>query len=733
MVLLAGLAAPGRAAPEAKGNPADLLRFEVSVTAGDPFDPANEKKGNATLVKVRRGQTVQVTITGTPQPGYHTYPVTVRTAVQDELSRLKVGDVKGVKPVWPVQESPPEEAREDKGRIILEHSKPFTWTLGVLVLDDARPGPVELPIKVITQVCDEHQCVPVARELRASFEVSDESPVPTDPEVQKRAAQPMPEPIVVASASAPPPAPVEKKQGGPPAPAAEKSAHEPFVGLISVSHEEFKARMEKLAEQVIKPNQLDTSLWAFILAGVFWGGISLITPCVFPMIPITVSFFLKQSEKEHHRPVVMATVYSLTIVVVLTLAAAFLLSLFRWLSINPLMNYGLGALFVFFALSLFGMYEIELPSGLARFTSSREGQGGLVGTMFMALTFTIISFACVAPFLGGFGGTAAAARPLWQNLLGGLAFSATFAAPFFVLALFPTLLKTLPKSGSWLNSVKVVMGYLELAAAFKFFRGAELIQTSGNVSIFSYDLVLSLWIGLALLSGLYLLGFFRLPHDTPEEHIGVPRMLFSAAFIGLGLYLMPALFKVNGDGGTQRPGGAIFAWVDSFLLPESRGSGEAGKQQPKTGDLLYAVEKAREITRKTGQPQRIFLDFTGLVCTNCRINEQYVFSRPEVKQALQQYLYVELYTDGIPAELFAPELQAVLAKDKERSEADAQVNADFEQKVFDEITLPLYAILEPQADGRIVIVDVYNEGRIQDVPEFMRFLTGARAKEKAAP
>src|SRR5207249_6079123 len=142
--------------------------------------------------------------------------------------------------------------------------------------------------------------------------------------------------------------------------------------------------------------------------------------CVFPMIPITVSFFLKQSEKQHHRPLTMAGVYCLTIVVVLTIAAVALLSLFREFSTNPYMNFGLGALFVFFALSLFGMYEIELPSFLARFTSAREGQGGLVGTMFMALTFTIISFACVAPFLGGFGGTAAAARPIWHNLLGGL-------------------------------------------------------------------------------------------------------------------------------------------------------------------------------------------------------------------------------------------------------------------------------------------------------------------------
>src|SRR5439155_5728085 len=178
-----------------------------------------------------------------------------------------------------------------------------------------------------------------------------------------------------------------------------------------------------------------TGLIGFILAGVFWGAVSLVTPCVFPMIPITVSYFLKQSEKEHHRPVTMALVYCGTIIVVLTLAAVLLLSFFRFLSVSPLMNFGLGLLFIFFALSLFGMYEIELPSGLARFTSAHEGQGGLVGTMFMALTFTILSFACVAPFLGGFGGTAATAQHgILYTMLGGLAFAITFAASLLELA-----------------------------------------------------------------------------------------------------------------------------------------------------------------------------------------------------------------------------------------------------------------------------------------------------------
>jgi thiol:disulfide interchange protein DsbD len=325
------------------------------------------------------------------------------------------------------------------------------------------------------------------------------------------------------------------------------------------------------------------------------------------MIPITVSFFLKQSEKANYRPVTMAVVYCLTIVVVLTVAAYALLEFFQLLIVNPLMNFALGALFVFFALSLFGMYEIELPSGLARFTSSREGRGGLVGVMFMALTFTIVSFACVAPFLGGFAGTAeSAGLTPTHRVLGGLAFAVTFASPFFVLALFPALLKKLPKSGSWLNSVKVVMGFLELAAALKFFRSGELILLSPP-AFFTFDLVLGMWIALALLCGLYLLNFYRLPYDSPAEHIGVPRLLFGFLFLSLGFYLLPALFNTS-EGEKQRPGGTVYAWVDSFLLPEAReGKGEAAW----SGNLPRTLEDARLARQQTGKTKLVFIDFTG--------------------------------------------------------------------------------------------------------------------------
>jgi thiol:disulfide interchange protein len=442
----------------------------------------------------------------------------------------------------------------------------------------------------------------------------------------------------------------------------------------------------------------------FLLTAMFWGGVTLLTPCVFPMIPITVSFFLKEGEKKHHNPLAMASVYALTIVAVLGIAAVALLSVFQELSINPWMNVGLGLLFVFFALSLFGMYEIVLPNSLVRFTSAREGRGGYAGTIFMALSFTIISFTCVAPFLGGFSGmTASGNFNKFQLALGGLAFAATFAAPFFFLALFPSLLRKLPKSGSWMNTVKVVMGFLELAAALKFFRTAEL-RWQIPPAIFSYDFVLAMWVAILVLMGLYLLNVYRLPHDEPQAHIGVPRMLFGFLSLSLAVYLMPAVFS-SGES-KPRPGGVIYAWVDSFLLPDH------GKDEfVWSGDLRAAVDDARS------KKQLVFVDFTGVTCTNCRLNEKNTFPRPEVRELLKKYHLVQLYTDTVPGSLYDSIPDAV------RQDEDAQANRAFEKRIFGTTQLPLYVILKPEPGGKAVrVAEVYDEGKINNEAAFVEFL-----------
>lgn len=669
-------------------------------------------EANLTPAEAKRGAVVTWTFTLELKPGYHSYPTeqtNPKSAAQVNLFDfpqprdalplvIAVGKIK--EPPIKTHTLPSiGEQRYVEGKV--------TWEQKLVVSPQATPGSHEVLAEVEPLVCDDQTCLPPRTlKIKLPLTISDAEPVAVPAEYQD----------AVNKALTPPAAPAASPDNG----AAPSTNPEEALAA-------YTAQMNEIRENLVFPDDgavlgspvAGSDLWAFILAGIFWGGISLVTPCVFPMIPITVSFFLKQSEKENYRPVVMAIVYCTTIVLVLTFAAVLLLSFFRMLSVSPWMNFGLGALFVFFALSLFGMYEIELPSGLARFTSAREGRGGLLGTIFMALTFTIISFACVAPFLGGFGGTATVANMTWTNrIFGGLAFSVTFASPFFVLALFPSLLKQLPKSGSWLNSVKVVMGFLELAAAFKFFRAGELMWST-QASFLTYDFVMGIWIAICFLCGLYLLGFYRLPHDSPVEHLGVPRMLFAAAFLGLGFYLVPALFQY-GEGEKQRPNGVVYAWLDSFLLPDSG-------DEVWSGDLAHALATARANLSDKDKPQRVFVDFTGVTCTNCKINEQTVFPKPEIRELFRNYELVQLYTDRVPSAAYPPQLRGPFGKDTAFQRDLAAINLEFQRSAFNNEQLPLYVILEPLPDGKIQVLGTYDEGKINNEQAFTQFLREPQA------
>jgi thiol:disulfide interchange protein len=689
---------------------------------------------------VVRGQTATLKFTVKLEPGYHTYPTAqVDEKAESYQSAFKfentpdyvfVGDYKD--PPGYVSHAEPEDGILE----LREYLKEVTWERKIVIRPDAKPGKTQVHWSIAQlSACNDMGCL-LAMDLhpKAELTISDAAPKEVESQFRDEVLKTIGRGGNPDKPAIPPPGPPDGTRGDPFDPARGNGGKAappkpadvgPAVkagNYAPASAAENEQAVQWVTDQLETQKAIPHNSLAFILAGIFWGAVSLVTPCVFPMIPITVSFFLKQSEKEHQRPVKMALVYCGTIVVVLTIAAVLLLSVFRYLSTNPYMNIGMGLLFVAFALSLFGMYELELPSGLARFTSSREGKGGLIGTMFMALTFTIVSFACVAPFLGGFGGTSAGSQiTLLDRIFGGFAFAATFASPFFILALFPTLLKKLPRSGSWLNSVKVVMGFLELAAALVFFRTGELVLLP-QPTLFTYDLVLGLWIAIIVLTGFYLLNFFRLPHDTPLEHLGVLRMLFGLLFIGLGFYLLPALFKHGSDGEKQRPNGVVYAWIDSFLLPESTGR---GKGLPWGANLRKAVEEARTQSKEKRQHGLLLLDFTGESCKNCRYNENNVFTKPEIADLMRKYELVQLYTDKVPPEFYAPDVRDKIGSDVSRLRADARVNLDFQKKAFSTEQLPLYVILDPAPggdDSKIAVVGMYSEGKINDDAAFAQFL-----------
>ena len=383
---------------------------------------------------------------------------------------------------------------------------------------------------------------------------------------------------------------------------------------------------------------IEKGFWSFILLAASMGFLALLTPCVFPMIPITVSFFTQQGETSGKKPIKNALVYTLGIITTFTLLG-FLLAVFlgasgaNQLASSPWVNLFIGALFIFFALSLFGMYEIQVPAKLRNMSMQQEKRSGYIGVLFMALTFTLASFTCTVQFVGLLLVAAAQGQWFWP-MIGMIVFSTAFALPFFFLAMFPQYLAKLPKSGGWLNAVKVVMGFLVFAVAFKFLGNVDLVWGWG---IFTHNVVLAIWTVSMIFTGIYLLGKIRLPHDSPIESISAGRMILSLFFIVFGLYL-----------GTGLLGSPINGTIESFLPPKvesESGIVMTGKDTNVEAQKWFS-EMADGIAeaKRTGKP--IFVSFSGYTCTNCHWMDANILSQIEVRKLLEQFVLVKLYTDG---------------------------------------------------------------------------------------
>jgi thiol:disulfide interchange protein DsbD len=670
----------------------------------------------------KRGETVTVRLTIDLKPGVgaYTYPFFPRDTAQEARNTLSLprpGEpasgalvfLGGTSDPPGIEEKPREDAKNGEMDQYYPHS--VSWDFKAIVSPRASVGKKEVTLgsRTFVQVC-KNTCIrlPADEIPPAPFEVLDGNSDKIDKDDLAAAEKLLNGGKPVEARGPAVPETVRPGQTAPAAPASEQGKKKPKpIDAYRSELEAIQAIIQKPAETSGGVSRTE-SLWGFVLTAAAWGLISLITPCVFPMIPITVSIFLKHAHGSLGERLKLAGVYCLTIITVLGVSAFALLKFMALLSTHPVTNILLGVIFLVLALSLFGMYELSLPNFLSRRLEAKRARGGMLGTVFGALAFTVISFTCVAPFLGGFAGISAADAgsasitvPTVREIAGGLAFATAFAAPFFILALVPGLLKALPKSGGWLDSVKVVMGFLELAAALKFLRTAE-IRILPTTEYFTYDLVLGGWVAISFACGLYLLNAYRLPHDEEKPNIGVMRLLFALLFLGLGFYLFPAMFK-GPDGKHQRPAGAVYAWVEAFLLPES----EAWRT-----DLRDAVEEAR----KSRKP--VFLDFTGVTCTNCKYNENMVFARADFQALFQQFELVQLYTDEVPESAFAAD------PGKEARQDEAAANRNFQQSAFADIALPLYAILVPRADGKIELLGI-REGKINDPAAFAAWLREA--------
>ena len=474
-------------------------------------------------------------------------------------------------------------------------------------------------------------------------------------------------------------------------------------------------------------------LWALILEAILWGFAMLLTPCVFPMVPMTVSFFMKGSENPRQGRL-KAFLYGLFIILLYTVPISLIIGItwivggsgvtadiFNWLSTHWLPNLIFFLVFMVFAASFFGAFEITLPSSWTNSADKNSDRKGLGGIFFLALTLVLVSFSCTGPIVGTVL-IKSTQGEFWTPMVTMLAFSVAFALPFTVLALFPSLLKKLPKSGGWLNSVKVVLGFIEIALGLKFLSTAD--QTY-HWHLLDREVYLAIWIAVFFLLGLYLIGKIRFKHDTPLEYLSVPRLALSIAVFAFVVYLVPGMWGA--------PLKAISGYLppletqDFVLAPgvagQARNAAVPDEALPdgmiRVAHGLPAYERLDDglaAARESGKP--VFLDFTGYGCVNCREMESRVWSDPEVLRRLRDdFVIVALHVDD---KTRLPESEWVLNENGKPLKDVGRVNSYIALHDFGVNAQPNYFLLN--GDGsRIAGPRPYN----LDIQGFIDFLDQA--------
>lgn len=445
----------------------------------------------------------------------------------------------------------------------------------------------------------------------------------------------------------------------------------------------------------------ERSLWAFMIFAFVTGLLALVTPCVFPMIPMTVTFFLKEQEKggNGRRKAVAFGLFIIFIFTVLGTLTAFLLGAetLNELATEWWLNLGIFIIFLVFALSFLGLFEITLPHQLVNKIDKQSDRGGLAGIFFMAFTLALISFSCTFPIVGSVL-VLSAQGEFVKPILGMLAFSLAFALPFTLFAFFPEWLKKIPKSGGWLNSVKVILGLAELALGLKFLSVADQAYHWG---ILDREIYLAFWIVIFGFMGLYLLGKIRLPNDSPIEKIGVWRLLLAIITFTFVVYLIPGMWgaPLKALSGYLPP-----MTTQDFNISEAVASPISSEksticEDPKYADFLHfphglhgyfdykqAISCARE------QKKPLFIDFTGHGCVNCREMEARVWSDPRVLQRLNDnFIMVALYVDDRTK---LPETDWYTSTyDNKIKKTIGKQNADFQITRYNNNAQPFYVIL----------------------------------------
>ena len=587
------------------------------------LDPATAAPGSKILARIE----------GRLDAGWHLYSMTSAGAIPTTIKLAANAAVEKMK----VFEAPPKKAFDPNFQLDTEtYEGSAVFLLELQLKADAAAGASEISADVRFQTCNDRVCIPPRRRTVSAT-------------------------LIVA-----------------------QTAHG-AAPLIPAGYTEVTGGAPK-------PSTAGTDtqgLGPFLLVAFGFGLAAIFTPCVFPMIPITMSFFLNR-QGTRRESVFHAALFCLGIVVLfsgLGLATTAILGPFGVVQLgsNPWVNGFIALIFLVFGLSLLGAFEITIPSTVLTKLDRGSQKGGIAGTLLMGLTFALSSFACVGPFMGtllaasvGSGG----ARPL----LGMVTFASGLALPFFLLALFPSYLKRLPRSGGWLARVKVVMGFVVLAAMVKYLASVDQVL---QWNVITRERFLAAWIVLFAMAGLYLLGFLRLEGISQDEPVRLGRLLTGMVFLIFAISLVPGMF------------GGKLGELDAYVPVAAEGSGGAAGSG---GGLVFMKNQYREaLDQARREGKLVFVTFTGYACTNCHWMKANMFTRPEIAGALKNFILVDLYTDG--------------------DDAASKQNQQLEQTKFQQTAIPYYAIMD--ADGNAI---AKYEGLTRDTGVYLAFLqTGGRA------
>ena len=612
------------------------LVLSIAFAFAQKLDPV-QWKAEAPLAAAP-GSTVLIKVTATIEPGWHLYSLT--TPKPSIPTTLKLAENAVFATADPFQLKPALKV-DPNGAQAEQFTDRADFYLKATLRPDAPAGVATVAVQVRYAACDDKQCLPPKKKT-AEFTLN----------VAAGAA---------ISASEPP------------------AGYTAGVGRTEIAEEK---------PIVPAPAPAPEGLAQFLLVAFGFGLATIFTPCVFPMIPITMSFFLNQPQSTRAQQVRQAFIFCLGIVFLftamgLTITALLGSSGVKQFASNPWINGFIGLIFLALGLSLLGAFELTLPSGLLTKLNAASSGGSTISTLLMGLTFALTSFACVGPFMGAILAASVTGNKL-QPTLGMASFASGLASPFFLLALFPGVMAKMPRAGAWMVRIKVVFGFVVLALMFKYLSNIDVVL---QLDLLPRERFLAIWFVLFALPGLYLLGFLRMEGISKDEDVNIPRLLVGIVFLVFSFGLLPGMF-----GGNL---GELESYVPLAKETARGGSASASGLTWMKNDLAGALAKAK------AENKSVFVNFTGYACTNCHWMKANMFTRPDVNAAMREMVLVELYTDGT-----TPEDEA---------------NQKLHETKFQTVAIPYYLIMN--AEGKVL---ASYPGLTQDPATWLKFLSAGK-------